>query len=152
VETSSIETWYKFQIEETLSVARKCVPCDPMTGPPAALLPLSRNQVAIPVTGGSEEIDGVKAIVKPRHSISFSLNQPYLLLLSTGPTTNNVASIGAGLAGVYKIDSEEKIRSGSNTNPRLTQEILSHENLSHIREHMQAHAAATGGGLVGKPE
>ncbi len=101
VESESIETWYKFQIEEIVLRQRK-VSTDPIAGLkiPAALLPLASNQSLLTLPGGSVTIDGVT--IKEGRSAGLNLNfvpgNRYLLcvLLEAGGTVASLAAMSDG--------------------------------------------------------
>ncbi len=102
VESESIETWYKFQIEEIVLRQTK-VPSDPLPGLkiPAELLPLARNQVLLSLPGGAVTIDGVTIKEGPSAGLNlkFVPGNRYLLwvLLEAGGTLASLAAMSDGV-------------------------------------------------------
>jgi hypothetical protein len=138
IEPSFILTWYKFRIQEELSVAKKCEPCQELLETPPQLLPLARNEIAIPVTGGTAEIEGVQVTVKSRRPTNFVVGQRYLLFLRTGTAPSNVAYLGGGPSGAYQIDQNGRLISASKS--ALSGEVMSSETLPGLRKYIKNRA------------
>jgi hypothetical protein len=137
--TYDINTWYKFRIISLLSRATKCAaPCVAPPDAPPGLLPVARNEIAVPVAGGTATVDGI-VITNGSYWPTFEMGCKYLLFISTGPKGGTVAFLSAGPSAAYKVDARGSIIRLSDQRTRLMDEITAHQYVDRLREHIQAH-------------
>lgn len=68
-ETTTIFTWYKFKLVSVISKATTCEPCEASPSIPPVLLPLERNEIAIPFEDGTATVDGVAITAEGRRGL-----------------------------------------------------------------------------------
>lgn len=105
---NEIVTWNKFVIDEVLSEARD-VPGREflMPVPPSSLLPIQSNELLIPRSGGTVNIDGVEVEQIIESFPAYELNQKYVLLLHQ--YRSGVAGTFGGPVGVFKVVENDEL-------------------------------------------
>lgn len=106
LQNSSIETWYKFRVDETLSQkpVLSCAGCGSMPTPPADMLPLQSNEILISKLGGTLQYNGVTLVAKEQTFPDFLFSQNYMLILQLN-TSSKVGKLDLGPWGAYTVDS-----------------------------------------------
>lgn len=120
----NITTWYKFKVIEDLSREnlQVCSTCSSVINPPEEMLPLKANEILIPKAGGTIDIDGIRVTKEENDFPQFSMSHTYLLFLDLD-RSRKVGRFSMGPNGVYKIDSNDQIRSVNEKPRRLKDEI-----------------------------
>lgn len=99
VNNQSIDTWYKFRLNETLQ--QKPV-YTPVEDAPADMLPLAADEFLVVVPGGEQFIDGISFTFSVAQFPSFTINQKYLLFLNYD-AAKRVGTVGGGPTAVYTV-------------------------------------------------
>jgi hypothetical protein len=102
----SIETWYKFRVDETLSQkpTLTCAGCGSMPTPPSDMLPLQANEILFSKLGGTLDYNGVTLIGKEHIFPDLLLSQNYMLILQVD-TSAKVGKLDLGPWGAYTVNS-----------------------------------------------
>jgi len=138
VETDTILTWYKFKVLSVLSKAKECHPCNPALSIPSTLLPVSQDEIAIPISGGTATVDGVVITVQAAHPV-IEMNQQYLFFLGAMAGSNQVAPIAGGAQEwAFRIDTEGKLHSVSNRVTRLSKDVMAKGSIDSVRQHIRS--------------
>lgn len=102
----NILTWYKFKVDETLSIAKRRV--SQIDDPPAELLPLASNEILIWKTGGTVQIDGMEVEMVEQGFPPFEQSQKYLLVLAMDPA-KQAGTVEVGPSGALAIKSDDTL-------------------------------------------
>lgn len=122
-DSTSISTWYKFRITETLS--RKnyvyCYTCSPVPPPPSELGKPNPDEFFLDTVGGVLNIEGVEVTATSRSSLAFELGKKYLMFVSLTPS--QVAVLASGPSGVFQLDEEKNLHSLNNSESPIPREV-----------------------------
>jgi len=138
-EPNTILTWYKFKLASVVSKATKCETCAAAPNIPPNLLPVSSNEIAVFVEGGTATVDGVAITVRATTS-HFEMNRPYLLFLGSMKGSKQVAVLGVYPPWAFRIDEQGKLYStttSKRTSP-LFDDVMSLGNVDLVEKHIRA--------------
>jgi hypothetical protein len=102
-----VESWYRFKILDTISRAASppTLPFDP----PAEFSPVADDEVLIPKSGGTVQVEGVEVTLEEHGFPAFSLSEKYLLFLKTD-RVKKVASADLGPSGALIISDDGSLK------------------------------------------
>lgn len=133
---SSIVTWYKFKVIETLSEGIHCQRC-PDRKPPDELLPVNEDEFILSRVSGTATIDGVEISVEHRKSPLYSKDKKYLLFLVKSP--NGTPDLLVGPAAVFTVNPEGTLEPINDRPHRLKEVIKQRFNYSveQLKQHVK---------------
>ncbi len=119
---TSIHTWHKFRIIETL--ARKsywtCSTCPQIAAIPQEMGQPNHDEFFVAVSGGVLNIEGVE-ITQPDSSLHFEAGNKYLMFVNLAPS--QVAIVAGGPSGVFQLDKNDTLHSLNKENAPLPAEV-----------------------------
>jgi hypothetical protein len=136
---SSIQTWYKFKIIETLSLP----PSAATTGypisidPPKDSLPIAADEIVILEDGGAMKIDGFKVSYGSNNSVGYLPSQKYLILARLDSA--NRTGYAHGRKGVFTVSKEGGLKPIVRDYNRLHDYLQEHDqsSLDQLRSDIQ---------------
>ena len=121
-DSSTIVTWYKLKVQSTVirqaAVSRDGLP----PGVPPELLPVARDEVLLPYTGGRIVVEGIIIKQQPHHGFHLDLTKDYVLSLFL-ESSGAVANLAAGPDGVFAVDSDGMLTPMGRSDHPLVQEV-----------------------------
>lgn len=132
---SSVVTWYKFKVLETIS-KRPPLEYLPSVDPPQELLPVNNDEFIIARYGGRVLVDDVAVDVVNQESTPFSSDNQYLLFISRRQT--GFANLWAGATGVFTVKNFSQIEPLNDRPHPLKQELKARfgNSLAGLRQHL----------------
>lgn len=114
--SSGVTTWYKFRILEPLTEKfEKYCPTCPVPDVPEDFSPINTDEFLLPTSGGTINVDGVDVTVDRGSEPVFESGQRYLLVLRL--RQSRVAALGAGSAGIFRVEENEKLEAFDKASP-----------------------------------
>jgi hypothetical protein len=125
LESSSIQTWYRFRILETL--ARKdylpCPTCSPVAQIPKEMRQPNSDEFFVHVIGGVIDVDGIE-ITQPYTSLYFETGNKYLMFVNLAPS--QVAKVAGGPAGAFRLDKNDSLQPLMKESAPLPNKVRTH--------------------------
>lgn len=122
-DSDGVRTWYRFKIIDLLSekYGDYCHTCPEAPEVPADFSPVSPNEILVATAGGTVNADGVELTMNNRSLPPFENGKKYLLVISITPS--RVALLGAGPAGIFRVDENERLEAVDKGNRPMQAEI-----------------------------
>lgn len=121
---TSIHTWHKFRILETLAQKKywTCSTCPQVAAIPQEMGQPNNDEFFVAVSGGVLNIEGVE-ITQPNSSLHFEAGNKYLMFVNLAPS--QVAIVAGGPSGVFQLDKNDTLHSLNKQNAPLAAEVQS---------------------------
>jgi len=139
-DSSRVEAWYKFKVDEFLSQPENpqiCSFCNRIQSIPPELLPIDQDEVLLVGNTGDLEIDGVRVYMDSSSFPSYELNEKYLLFLNID-MNSRIASTDIGSEGVSLISSEGDLHPVNANSQKLNAELKKrYGNIEVVKENLK---------------
>ena len=138
--STGIRTWYRFQITDPISEkhAGFCPTCPQPPEIPEDFSHPGSDEIVLATGGGVLDVDGVELTMINDTLPQFENGNKYLLVLRITPS--RVALLGAGPAGVLRVDETERLEPIEKGNWPIQSEIRQRfsGNLSRLKTHINS--------------